>query len=327
MNEEGSAICRTTVVGGRCRVLVAADGVVEMNGGRHNADTRGTGHTPGGINNRLMPIEMRCASKVERSVDGTGVDVMASSSWLAGTSLESVAMFGGTLSEWSMACLTGIDLDDRIAGGRPGVRLIGKCARCGWGRNQEMDVDRGSEMRPVRWTDGSTNRPQAAALVNGEQLQPWSLFAEGSLLADVAVGGRLLIGRGEGESSREGSVGATCDGKNRHGIEQRSGKRGDRQMGRGMTQLMTDRGARRARTGNHRHVTHGVILREDDIAAQRISFSRAPLGGCGSSIGSGREAVDADCQRWRRQIGRRGSGEDPEAATPWWAGRWCEASP
>jgi len=94
-----------------------------------------------------------------------------------------------------------------------------------------------------------------------------------------------------------------------------------------MTQLMTDRGSRRADAGKYQYMTHGVILREAYIAVDRTGFRQPQLGCTENPMVSGREAVDANCHRWRRHIGRRGSGEDPESATPWWAGRWCEASP
>jgi hypothetical protein len=298
-----------------------------MNDGHSNAETGGTGHTPGDLSTRWMPIATRCVTNVGGSVDESRVDMTAGSSWWSGASSEPVGMFGGALSERSMACLTTIDLADRIASGHPGFRLVGKCARCGRGGIQEMDVGRGSDMQPGQWTCGSTCRPQATASVNDQERQHESWFSDGKIFARAATSGRPPIGRGEGEWSRQGSVGKTCDGKDRYGIELRSGKRGDREMGHGMTQLMTDRGARRERAGKYQYMTHGVILREADIAAYRTSFREPPLGSSRKPMVSGREAVNADCHRWRRQIGRRGSGEDPDAATPWWAGRWCEASP
>lgn len=293
--------------------------------GHHNADTRSTGCMPGEGKSRQMPIETQCVAKVEVSVDGSRVNVTASSSWWRGAASGSMGLVGGTVSERSMTCLNAIDRAARIASGHAGFRLAGNGGRSGRNRKQERDVSRGSDMQPGSGTDDATRPPWTAMSADGEERQPWSWFADGHSRAGVAASGRLLIGRSERERSRDGSVGRTCEANHRHGVEPRSGERGDRELGRGMTLPMTYRGARRARGGKYQHMTYGGIVRE---AGVRHTNSRRPqLSGSGTLMVSGWEPLDADCQRWRRQIGRRGSGEDPEAATPGWAGRWCEASP
>jgi len=159
---------------------------------------------------------MRCVTKVGGSVDEFRVNVTASSSWWSGASSESVEMVGGALSERSMTCLTSIDLADRSLSGHSRGRLVGKSAWCGRCGNQEMDVDQGSDMQSAEWTDGSTCvRPQATASVNDQERQHRSWFPDGEILSGVATSGRPPIRQGEGEWSRQGSVGKTCDGKDR----------------------------------------------------------------------------------------------------------------
>lgn len=297
-----------------------------MSGGRHNAETTGTGNTPSGFSDCRMAMETRPVTQIDGSGDGWSGDVTLCSSWWSGTTFGPVGMCGGLLPEWNMAGVTAIAPSDRIGSGHAGFRMVSARSRCGRGRDQEMNVSRVSVMHLRSATVGGARHWQPAVSVGGEQRRHASR-AGGEVVAGGVGRGDLLMERCEWGWVEIASVERTCDREERHGIEHRSWKRGERVMGRGMTQLMTLQGACRLPTGTNGHMTHGVTLRKDVIASSCPGPRRETPGGDAKPSVSDRGTEHGDRHRWRRQIGRRRSGEDPEAATPRWAGRWCEASP